>query len=43
MEPHGDELRSDPELPREIDRLVLRRVPGRWGTGDVTCGAVRES
>ena len=43
MEPHGDELRSDPELPREIDRLVLRRVPGRWGTGDVTSGAVRET
>ena len=40
MEPHGDELRSDPELPRQIERLVLRGVPGRWGTAAVTAEAV---
>jgi glycogen debranching enzyme len=35
MEPDGDELKSDPELPPEVERLVLRKVPGRWGTTDV--------
>ncbi len=34
LEPDGDELRVDPVLPDAISRLVLRRIPGRWGRAE---------
>jgi glycogen debranching enzyme len=38
LEPDGDRLAGDPLLPDGLDRLALRRVPGRWGTADVEAG-----
>jgi glycogen debranching enzyme/putative sterol carrier protein len=35
LEPDGAVLRSRPNLPEQIRRLQLHRVPGRWGTVDV--------
>jgi glycogen debranching enzyme len=40
LEPDGDELRSDPQLPDQIRRLELAAVPGRWGRTDVTTQAL---
>ncbi|MEO3742742.1 glycogen debranching N-terminal domain-containing protein [Plantactinospora sp. B5E13] len=31
----GDELAVDPEVPRELGRVRLSHIPGRWGRGDV--------
>jgi glycogen debranching enzyme len=42
LEPEGDELRSDPQLPDQIRRLELSAVPGRWGRTDVTTQALEE-
>jgi glycogen debranching enzyme len=42
LEPDGDELRSDPQLPDQIRRLELAAVPGRWGRTDVTTQALEE-
>jgi glycogen debranching enzyme len=42
LEPDGDELRSDPQLPDQIRRLELSAVPGRWGRTDVTRHALEE-
>ena len=35
LEPHGNELISDPFLPKEIDELSLLGIPGRWGRKNV--------
>jgi glycogen debranching enzyme len=34
LDPAGDHLVSEPVLPREIERLELLGVPGRWGRAD---------
>ncbi|HUG64388.1 MAG TPA: glycogen debranching N-terminal domain-containing protein [Gaiellaceae bacterium] len=34
LEPHGDHLVVAPVLPREIGRLELLDIPGRWGRVD---------
>ena len=31
LEPHGEHLIVDPALPRDIGRLELLDIPGRWG------------
>jgi glycogen debranching enzyme len=36
LEPDGDELRVEPQLPEGIARVVLRDIPGRWGRQDAT-------
>jgi glycogen debranching enzyme len=36
LEPDGDELRIEPQLPDRIARVVLRDIPGRWGRQDTT-------
>jgi glycogen debranching enzyme len=41
LEPDGDRLACDPVLPGQLDALVLRRVPGRWGRA-ATDGHSRE-
>jgi glycogen debranching enzyme len=38
LEPAGHRLRSDPILPREIGRLAIRGVKGRWENPDVAAG-----
>jgi glycogen debranching enzyme len=35
LEPLGDHLVVEPELPAAINHLALLNVPGRWGTTDV--------
>ncbi len=34
LEPHGEHLIVDPALPRDIGRLELLDIPGRWGRID---------
>ena len=34
LEPHGEHLVVDPALPRDIGRLELLDIPGRWGRVD---------
>jgi glycogen debranching enzyme len=34
LEPAGEALVMDPWLPDRIERLALRRIPGRWGRAD---------
>jgi glycogen debranching enzyme len=34
MEPQGEYLAVEPALPREIERVKLLDVPGRWGRAD---------
>ncbi len=34
LEPGKDRLLTAPYLPDAIQRLAIRRIPGRWGTGD---------
>jgi hypothetical protein len=34
MEPQGEYLAVEPALPREIERIKLLDVPGRWGRAD---------
>jgi glycogen debranching enzyme len=36
LEPDGDELRNDPYLPNEIERIELTAIPGRWGRADAS-------
>jgi glycogen debranching enzyme len=36
LEPEGDHLRVDPVLPRDIARLEVRGVLGRWGRADAS-------
>jgi glycogen debranching enzyme len=38
LEPEGDKLRVEPQLPEGIARVVLRDIPGRWGRQDTTTG-----
>jgi glycogen debranching enzyme len=40
LEPDGDELRSDPYLPDEIEQIELAAIPGRWGRTDA--GTLKE-
>jgi glycogen debranching enzyme len=40
LEPVGDHLVSEPALPKEIERLELLGVPGRWGRADAFIRAV---
>jgi glycogen debranching enzyme len=40
LEPDGDELRSEPQLPGQIGRLELSSIPGRWGRTDVSTHAL---
>jgi len=40
LEPTANGLVVRPHLPTEINRLVLRGLPGRWGRADAV--AVRE-
>jgi glycogen debranching enzyme len=42
LEPDGDELRSEPQLPGQIGRLELGSIPGRWGRTDVSTHALEE-
>ncbi len=35
LEPDGERLSAAPDLPAQIGRLALRRVPGRWGRWDI--------
>jgi glycogen debranching enzyme len=39
LEPDGDELRIDPHLPDEIERIELGGIPGRWGRTDASSAA----
>ena len=34
LEPHGEHLVVDPALPRDVGRLELLDIPGRWGRVD---------
>jgi hypothetical protein len=34
LEPFGEHLVVDPALPREVGRLELLDIPGRWGRID---------
>jgi glycogen debranching enzyme len=34
LEPSADRLDADPSLPKGIERLELRGIPGRWGRTD---------
>jgi glycogen debranching enzyme len=34
LEPHGDHLVVDPELPESIGLVALLDIPGRWGRVD---------
>jgi hypothetical protein len=35
LEPRGNRLVVDAELPPQIESLELRGLPGRWGSADV--------
>jgi glycogen debranching enzyme len=43
LEPHGDELDSDPALPEGIRELSLRGIPGRWGRADSHAASYAEA
>jgi glycogen debranching enzyme len=36
LEPHEDELTTDPHLPDRIGQIELRDIPGRWGHTNAT-------
>jgi glycogen debranching enzyme len=40
LEPRGNELAVDPWLPRGIERIELRGIPGRWGRTDAVARPV---